>query len=53
MATNMAPHNLGETVDAITAVITIRRSSRASCFKFIPGPDFPPGGIIYGRRRHL
>jgi DNA gyrase subunit A len=49
MATNMAPHNLGETVDAIVAVIDNPEIEPRELLKIIPGPDFPTGGIIYGR----
>lgn len=49
MATNMAPHNLGEVVDAIDAVIDDPDISFEKLIKIIPGPDFPTGGIIYGR----
>ena len=49
MATNMAPHNLGEVVDALVAVIHNPEVSNEELFRIIPGPDFPTGGIIYGR----
>ena len=49
MATNMAPHNLGEVVDAVVAVIDDPDISFEKLIKIIPGPDFPTGGIIYGR----
>ena len=49
MATNMAPHNLGEVIDAIVAVIDEPDISFEKLIKIIPGPDFPTGGIIYGR----
>jgi DNA gyrase subunit A len=49
MATNMAPHNLGEVVDAIVAVIDDPEISIDKLIKIIPGPDFPTGGVIYGR----
>jgi DNA gyrase subunit A len=48
MATNMLPHNLSETVDAIVAYIDNRDISIEELIKFIKGPDFPTGGIIYG-----
>jgi DNA gyrase, A subunit len=48
MATNMLPHNLGETVDAIIAYIDNREISIEELIKFIKAPDFPTGGIIYG-----
>jgi DNA gyrase subunit A len=48
MATNMAPHNLSETVDAIIAFIDNRDITVDELMKHIKGPDFPTGGIIYG-----
>ncbi len=49
MATNMAPHNLGEVVDAVVAVIDDPEISFDKLIKIVPGPDFPTGGVIYGR----
>ncbi len=49
MATNMAPHNLGEVVDGIVALIDNPEIGLRELLSFIPGPDFPTGGIIYGR----
>ena len=49
MATNMAPHNIGEVIDAVVAVIDDPEISFEKLIKIIPGPDFPTGGIIYGR----
>jgi DNA gyrase subunit A len=49
MATNMAPHNVGEVIDAVIAVIDNPGIDIRSLFVFVPGPDFPTGGIIYGR----
>jgi DNA gyrase subunit A len=48
MATNMAPHNLGEVVDGIIAFIDNRDITIAELMEFIIAPDFPTGGIIYG-----
>jgi len=48
MATNMAPHNLSETVDAIIAFIDNKEITVEELMKYIKGPDFPTGGIIYG-----
>ncbi len=48
MATNMAPHNLNEVVDAIGAQIDNPNITTAQLMKFIKGPDFPTGGIICG-----
>ena len=48
MATNMMPHNLGEVVDACVAYIDNREISIDELVKFVKGPDFPTGGVIYG-----
>jgi len=48
MATNMAPHNLSESVDAICAYIDNREITIDELMKHIIAPDFPTGGIIYG-----
>ena len=50
MATNMAPHNLSETVDAIIAFIDNNDITVEELMKHIKGPDFPTGGIIYGEQ---
>src|SRR5205807_7258079 len=49
MATNIPPHNLGETVAAITHLVDHPDASIKDLRKFIKGPDFPTGAIIYGR----
>lgn len=46
MATNLAPHHLGETIDALVAMIENPDVTDDELFKIIPGPDFPTGGII-------
>ncbi len=48
MATNMAPHNLTEVVDAIIAYIENNDIEISELMKYIKAPDFPTGGIIYG-----
>ena len=48
MATNMAPHNLGEVVDGICAQIDKPEITIPELMKFIKGPDFPTGGYICG-----
>ncbi|MCO7354119.1 DNA gyrase subunit A [Riemerella anatipestifer] len=48
MATNMAPHNLSESVDAICAYIDNKEIEIDELMKHIIAPDFPTGGIIYG-----
>jgi len=50
MATTMAPHNLREVTEAICAVIDDPDLSIDGVMNHISGPDFPTGGIIYGRR---
>lgn len=48
MATNMPPHNLSEVVDGIIEFINNPEITISELMKFIKGPDFPTGGIIYG-----
>ena len=48
MATNMPPHNLGEVIDGICAQIDSPDITVAQLMKYIKGPDFPTGGMIYG-----
>jgi len=48
MATNMAPHNLREVVDGVTAYIDNNEITNQELMKFIIAPDFPTAGIIYG-----
>ena len=50
MATNMAPHNLGECCDAICAYIDNPDIDTEGLMQHIKGPDFPTGGIIMGRQ---
>jgi DNA gyrase subunit A len=47
MATNIPPHNLGETVDALAHLIDNPECEIRELLKFIKGPDFPTGGIIF------
>ena len=49
MATNIPPHNLGEVVDATLALIENPDLSSEALMEYVPGPDFPTGGIILGR----
>jgi DNA gyrase subunit A len=49
MATNIPPHNLGEIIDAVVAVIDRPDMAVEELMDFVPGPDFPTGGIILGR----
>ena len=48
MATNMAPHNLGEVVDACCAYVDNPEIECEELLHYVKGPDFPTGGIIYG-----
>src|ERR671924_930822 len=49
MATNIPPHNLGETTDALVALIDDESLDVERLMKHVKGPDFPTGGIILGR----
>ena len=49
MATNVAPHNLGETIDAVIAVMNNPDITTSELMEYIKGPDFPTGGYILGR----
>ncbi|MFY8109577.1 MAG: DNA gyrase subunit A [Bacteroidia bacterium] len=48
MATNMAPHNLGEVIDGVVAYIDNKEVTVADLMKYVKAPDFPTGGTIYG-----
>ena len=50
MATNIPPHNLGELVDGTLALIDNKDITTDELMEYIPGPDFPTGGIIDGRK---
>ncbi len=49
MATNIPPHNLNEVLEAIFALIKDPLISISELMKFVPGPDFPTAGFIYGK----
>ena len=49
MATNIPPHNLGEVVDATLALIENPDLTSEDLIEYIPGPDFPTGGLMLGR----
>ncbi|MEM6763136.1 MAG: DNA gyrase subunit A, partial [Pseudomonadota bacterium] len=49
MATNIPPHNLGEIIDATMALIDDPALTIENLIEYVPGPDFPTGGIILGR----
>jgi len=50
MATNIPPHNLGETINATIALIETPGIDDEKLMEIMPGPDFPTGGFIYGRQ---
>ncbi len=49
MATNIPPHNLGEVIDGVCALIDNPEITPDELMKYIPAPDFPTGGLIMGR----
>ncbi|MBT2132091.1 DNA gyrase subunit A [Aliiroseovarius lamellibrachiae] len=49
MATNIPPHNLGEVIDATLALIEDPDLTSEGLMQYVPGPDFPTGGIMLGR----
>jgi DNA gyrase subunit A len=49
MATNIPPHNLGEVIDATLALIDNPDLTSEDLMGFVPGPDFPTGGLLLGR----
>ena len=49
MATNIPPHNLTELLDALIYMVDNKDAKLEDILKFIKGPDFPTGGIIYGK----
>jgi DNA gyrase subunit A len=50
MATNIPTHNLNEVVDALVALIDNAETDNERLLEYIPGPDFPTGGIIQGKK---
>ena len=48
MATNIPPHNLGEVIDATVALVRNPQLTSHDLTAYIPGPDFPTGGTVYG-----
>ena len=50
MATNIAPHNLTEVIDATVHLINHPKASIDDLLQFIKGPDFPTGGVVYGHK---
>ena len=53
MATNIAPHNLTEIVDATLHLIDNESATTEDLMQFVKGPDFPTGGIVYGTKDML
>ena len=49
MATSIPPHNLGEVINALIYLVDNPKAETEDLMKFIPGPDFPTGGIIYDK----
>jgi DNA gyrase subunit A len=49
MATNIPPHNLGETIDAVLHLLAHPEATPDDLMQFVTGPDFPTGGLIMGR----
>ncbi|GLQ07436.1 DNA gyrase subunit A [Sneathiella chinensis] len=49
MATNIPPHNLGEVIDASVALLGKPEMGEEELLDYVPGPDFPTGGVILGR----
>jgi len=50
MATNIPPHNINDIANALVAMIDDPEIEDRDLYQLVPGPDFPTGGIIYGRR---
>ncbi|MDP2909841.1 MAG: DNA gyrase subunit A [bacterium] len=50
MATNIPPHNLTEVTDALIHIIDHPKAASEDMYEFIKGPDFPTGGMIYGKK---
>ncbi|MDQ5950485.1 MAG: gyrase subunit [Patescibacteria group bacterium] len=50
MATNIPPHNLSEVCDALCYLVTNKDATTDDLLKFIKGPDFPTGGMIFGKK---
>ena len=50
MATNIAPHNLGEVVDATVHLVDNKDATTEDLMQFIKGPDFPTGAVMYGQK---
>lgn len=53
MATNIPPHNLGEVTDAIVHLLENKDANTEDLLQFIKGPDFPTGGMLFGKKDML
>jgi DNA gyrase subunit A len=53
MATNIPPHNLREVCDALIYLIDHPKTDTEDLFKFIQGPDFPTGGLVYNKKEMI
>ena len=49
MATNIPPHNLGETIDAVKLLMANPEATTRDIMEVLPGPDFPTGALVMGR----
>ena len=49
MATNIPPHNLGESIDAVTLVMANPEATTRDIMEVLPGPDFPTGALVMGK----
>lgn len=49
MATNIPPHNLGETIDAVTLLMDNPEATTREIMEVLPGPDFPTGALVMGK----
>ncbi|MFY9457583.1 MAG: DNA gyrase subunit A [Candidatus Spechtbacterales bacterium] len=50
MATNIPPHNLSELMEALIYLVDTPKATTADLLKFIKGPDFPTGGVVFGKK---
>jgi len=50
MATNIPPHNISEVMDALIYLVDNPKAGMSDILKFIKGPDFPTGGIVFGKK---
>jgi len=50
MATNIPPHNISEVLEALIYLVDNPKATVEDIFKFVKGPDFPTGGLIYGKK---